>query len=343
MTRYLLLTQDFPPGFDGGIASWTLDLALALQGDGRDVAVLARRTGDTTGADARLPFPVHRMRGRSWLRWQGAWAGVNVGPRLDRETIVVATSWRLLPQVLPLARLRGARVVCSFHGSDLTRAEADEAALKQVLKQCDGLLAVSQFLAVLLRERGAPPERVAVLPMPLAIPAEPAWSEPRAGLLLVARLTPLKGVDRAVRLAVAAGLPLTVIGEGPAANQAVGPGVRALGRLPRDQVLAELDRAAAVVLLPRTDSDGSGAEGLGLCFLEGAARGVPGIGCHTGGVPEAVGPGLLLADPDDPTASEIAAVRALVADVEARRRARAWVEVEHGPARCLAVLDRLVR
>jgi glycosyltransferase involved in cell wall biosynthesis len=342
VTRILLLTQDFPPGFDGGIASWSLDLALALHKAGRSVEVLARRTGDTADADANLSFPVHRMRGRSWMRWQGVWAGINAAPKLDRDTVVVATSWRLLPHVLPVARLRGARTVCTFHGSDLTRLGEREPALKQVLKQCDALLPVSQFLAQILYDRGAAQERVAVLPMPLALPDEPDWSQPRQGLLLVARLTSLKGVDRAVRLAEAAGLPLTVIGEGPASAQALGPGVRALGRLPRDQVLAEMDRSAAIVLLPRTDEDGSGAEGLGLCFLEGATRGVPAIGCSTGGVAEAVGPGLLLGDPDAPSPAEIAAVRALVVDGEARRRARAWVEAEHGPSRCLAVFDTMI-
>lgn len=339
MTRYLLVTLDFPPGFDGGIASWTMDLALALQGAGRPVAVLARRTGDTRAHDAALPFPVHRMPGRSWRRWQGLWAALGGALRLDPDTVVVATSWRLLPQLLPLARRRGARTVCTFHGSDLTRADGSEPDLQRVLQHCDALLPVSQFLSRILHDYGAPPERVAVLPMPLAMPAEPDWSLPRHGLLLVARLTPLKGVDRAVRLAAAAGLPLTVIGEGPAAVQAVGPGVRALGRLPRDRVLAEMDRAAAIVLLPRADSDGSGAEGLGLCFLEGAARGAPGIGCRTGGVPEAVGPGLLLGDPDAPTPAELAAARALAVDAAARRRARDWVEAMHGPVQCLAALD----
>ena len=55
--------------------------------------------------------------------------------------------------------------------------------------------------------------------------------------------------------------------------------------------------ARAVLLLPEVDTDGMGAEGLGLCLLEAANVGTPAIGCRVGGVPEAVGPGLLI-DPE---------------------------------------------
>jgi glycosyltransferase involved in cell wall biosynthesis len=94
-------------------------------------------------------------------------------------------------------------------------------------------------------------------------------------------------------------------------------------------------RYSATVLLPRVDVDGTGAEGLGQVLVESALRGTPGIGCATGGVSEAVGPGLVLEDPDDP---DLERVRALLADPAAGRRSREWAVAEHGPDRAVARL-----
>jgi glycosyltransferase involved in cell wall biosynthesis len=154
--------------------------------------------------------------------------------------------------------------------------------------------------------------------------------------VLVARLTPLKGLERTVRLAKGLGVPLTVIGDGPARTRlSATSSVRFLGRLPRAQALAHLASARAAVLLPRVDEDGTGAEGLGLCLLEAAARATPVIGCRVGGVPEAVGPGLVLDDPDHPDLDQVAR---FLDDPEAGARARAWVSHHHGPAHTLAIL-----
>ena len=61
---------------------------------------------------------------------------------------------------------------------------------------------------------------------------------------------------------------------------------------------------------------------------QAAAAGTPVIGCHTGGVPEAVGPGLVLDDPDAP---DLSRVRALLRDPGAGATARRWVCEQHGP------------
>jgi len=67
---------------------------------------------------------------------------------------------------------------------------------------------------------------------------------------------------------------------------------------------------------------------LGLTLLESAAQGTPCIGCTTGGIPEAVGPGLLLPDPDKP---DVQAIEALLNDPTAGWAAREWVAAHHGP------------
>jgi len=94
---------------------------------------------------------------------------------------------------------------------------------------------------------------------------------------------------------------------------------------------------ALAVLLPRADADGSGAEGFGLCLAEAAGLGVPAVGARTGGVPEAVGPGLVVDDPDDLDRS-LGAVRSFL-DRRPGPAAHVWAAASHGVGRtCRAIL-----
>lgn len=338
---YLIATQDFPPGFTGGIASWAEDMAEVLHRAGESVTVLARATEGTAAHDKERPYKVVRMVGRSWGRWQGLWTALAGLPHLrnPKELRVLFATWPLAAGLGPIASAAGAQVGVAFHGSDLTRTVVPTDNFRRAIASARDLFPVSNFLATELERLGVPRERVRVLPMPLALPS---GSAPRGeGLLCVARLTPLKGVERAIGLARALRVPLTVVGEGPEAPRlsalARGQNVVFTGRLTRPEIAAI--PAAAAVLLSRPDDDGTGAEGLGLTLLEAAARGLPAIGCRTGGVPEAVGPGVILDNPDSPTPGDLAAVRALLADAQAGEVARAWVRQHHGPGPVLAALD----
>lgn len=325
--RWLLLTQDFPPGFVGGVASWAWDAATALTAAGHEVRVLARSTGRSSQIDAGAPFAIHRVRGRSWGRWQGTWLGLAARPHLRWAHRVLAATW---PCATGLPR-RHPPLHIAVHGSEVTQLAAAPAGLARLARRAERWHPVSRFLADRLSGLARLDDSVTVTPMPLSLqplPEAPA----RAGLVVVARLTPLKGVDRALRIAAALDLPLRVVGEGPArpALQALAsPSVVFLGRQDRADALRELRRARALVLLPRVHPDGRGAEGLGLVALEAAVQGTPTLGCRTGGVAEAVGPGAVLADPDAP---DLEVVRALLADPEAGARAAAWVATHHGPA-----------
>ena len=335
--RVLLVNYEYPP-FGGGAGNATQEIGRTLARMGHTVTVLARRTGQTTDADAAWPFEVVRVRGRSWGRLQGLWMALAAWPRLDAQTRVICATWRLATGIAH--SLRGAQLGVAFHGSDLTRLTAAPAGLERVVKAAAALLPVSGFLADelarLLPEAALP---ITVLPMPIAHPPEPSGPR-RSALVFLARLTPLKGVDRAIHIARALDRELVIIGDGealPALQQlADGAAVTFTGRLPRPQAMAHLERAAAILLLPRLDGDGTGAEGLGLCLIEAALRQTPAIGCATGGVPEAIGPGLLLADPDRP---DLDAIATLLADPEAGHRARAHALARHGPAAALAALQ----
>ena len=159
---------------------------------------------------------------------------------------------------------------------------------------------------------------------------------------MVARATPLKGGERFVRIVAAAGARGLVVGDGPAlprwkeVAQSVGADIRFTGGLGHKQTLAQIASLEVMLLLPRTDEDGSGAEGAGLVLMEAASLGVPGVGCQTGGVPEALGPGLLLEDPDD-YESSARVIREWLTP-ERGRNAREWLAATHGTARLANVL-----
>lgn len=331
-----LVTLDFPPTV-GGVAAWSEDLARALVSAGEPVTVYARRSGDTAETDQGLPFPVKRIHGRSWARWQGLWALLGVDGALRRGHKLVCAAWPIGALLVPRARARGARSAVAFHGSELTRHARPPAGLRRVLASADALFPVSKFLALELERLGG---EGAVLPMPLRISDAPASSG--AGLVTVARLTPLKGVDRALRIAAALRWPIDVVGDGPERAKledlarSLGIEARFLGQIPRPDALAICRQRAACLLLPRVDADGSGAEGLGLALLEAMGQGTPAVGCDTGGVREATGPGLILTNPDDASASA-AALRAWLTPAR-RHEAWRWVREQHGPERAATAL-----
>ncbi|MCK6504151.1 glycosyltransferase family 4 protein [Myxococcota bacterium] len=349
MTRWLLVTGDLPPTFTGGVASWVDDLAGALVAGGDTVTVLGRagRGGDRVAErtwDLARPYPVRRMWSRSFAQWQAWWVDLHGASLLRDADAVLFSTWPLACRLGPRARARGLPVGVAFHGSDLTRLAAPSPAFRAAVDAATALLPVSRFLAGELARLGAGP--ATVLPMPLPLVDEPAPSTGRRGLLTVARLTPLKGVDRAIRLAQALGEELVVIGDGPALpalRAAAGPETRFLGRLDRAQTRAWYRACRACLLLSRTDTDGGGAEGLGLTLLEAMAQGAVAVGSGTGGVPEAVGTGLVLPDATLdrlplPAPAELDALRRLLDDPLAGAQAAAWVWAHHGPARARATL-----
>lgn len=336
----LLISGDAPPAFIGGVASWAEDLALGLVERGEPVFLLCRGgAADTEDWDAAQPFQVRRIPARSWNRWQAYWVEAWALSLLSRVDRVIAATWPLAVRLGPRLRRRGLPLAIAFHGSELTRLGQAPPELRRAAEGAR-LLPVSRFLSGELRRLGLPPGEV--LPMPLRarpLAGEEAPDGPRQGLLCVARLTPLKGVDRAIRLAQALGEPLRIVGDGPEEGRLraiAGPETTFLGRLNRHQVYAEMARARACLLLSRSEADGSGAEGLGLTLIEAMVQGCPAIASPVGGLPEAVGPGLVLAEPDAP---DLAALRAFLADPTAGARGRAWALAAHGPAACLATLD----
>jgi len=101
--------------------------------------------------------------------------------------------------------------------------------------------------------------------------------------LVVSALVPYKRIDVAIEAAKLAGVPLTIVGDGPERTRlerAAGPEATFLGRQ-SDDAIRDLYRGAAVTLLP-------GEEDFGIVPVEAQACGTPVVALARGGATETV-------------------------------------------------------
>jgi glycosyltransferase involved in cell wall biosynthesis len=220
---------------------------------------------------------------------------------------------------MELADRLGVPLVTTFHGFDATlkpiellrsrKATWVQYLLRRMELKGRGALfiAVSEFIRSRLLALGFPADRIRQHYIGVdtaafeSIDAEAESAESDDPVILhVARLVEKKGTlhlldafariadrhDRA-RLAVIGAGPLRAALEARACALGVGARVRWLGAVPHAEVRRWL-RRAAVFCLPSCTAGNGDAEGLGLVLLEAAASGVPVVGTHHGGIPEAV-------------------------------------------------------
>ncbi len=137
----------------------------------------------------------------------------------------------------------------------------------------------------------------------------PDGSRPEPFALVVSALVPYKQVNLAIEACRRAGVPLTIVGDGPerpALERLTNGSVQFLGRLTDEDVRA-LYRRAAVTLLP-------GEEDFGIVPLEAQACGRPVVALGRGGALETVRhgeTGLLISEPSPDAFAD--AIRAVVA------------------------------
>ncbi len=217
---------------------------------------------------------------------------------------------------------------------------------RRVVDQADAVLVPSVFARERLRELGAPLpwERVHVLAPPVRAltrgggtqgryaAREAGSSGPPGGVdlppagyaLVVARLSPEKGLDVAIEACRQVGLPLVVAGEGlegggsgdgarGGAAVSDGEAVRFVGRVDEAR-LAQLRAGAVLAVVPSRS-----AETFGLAAAEAMAAGLPVAASRVGALPELVGEEGL-APPGDAGALA-AAIERLRADPGAGERA----------------------
>jgi glycosyltransferase involved in cell wall biosynthesis len=117
-----------------------------------------------------------------------------------------------------------------------------------------------------------------VIPPPVRLGPEPSGDGPADYYLVVSRLSGYKRLDLAVEAFNRLGLPLLVVGDGPARaalEREAGPGIRFLGRRP-DHEVAELYASCRGLVVP-------GEEDFGITLVEANAAGRPVIAYAGGG------------------------------------------------------------
>jgi glycosyltransferase involved in cell wall biosynthesis len=139
--------------------------------------------------------------------------------------------------------------------------------------------------------------------------------EPGEALLLVSELVPHKRVDVALEAAKRTGVPIQIVGSGPAYAELrdAYPQARFLGRVDDDE-LADLYASARAVMV-------TGVEEFGITAVEGQAAGRPVIAAGAGGVLETVleGETGLFAQPGDASSFAAAIARLDTLDFDPAR------------------------
>lgn len=212
--------------------------------------------------------------------------------------------------------------VCFTHGEDCIRCQGRNT-LPGVLRNCrgsvveaaaygaalalwqprlaglvDAFVVPSAFALERLRELDAPLSGAHVLPHVVRDFAGESSAAHGRHALVVARLSPEKGVDVAVEACRIAGIPLVVAGDGPERARlaaAAGPDVTFAGHVD-DRELAILRAQAVLAVAPSRSG-----ETFGLAAAEAMAAGVPVAASRVGALPELV-PEPWLAPAGDPHA-----------------------------------------
>ncbi len=300
--------------------------------EGRDVVVLSEHSLAPPLSKAALKaFGVVTPRWRRALAERGpvlvhAHFGVNA---LDASAI---------------SRTFAVPLVVTYHGMDIAierESRSDRRERDLVFRRATRVIAVSEFIAGLLRDAGCPPEKVVVHHIGVDTDHFSPPDAPRdeATVLFVGRLVEKKGLVHLLRAlpAVRREVPavrLLVAGDGPLRKEMedlareLDVDVAFLGVQTPEQVRA-LMRRATLFCAPMVVAPDGNAEGLGMTIVEAEATGLPVVIFPSGGSVEAVVDGEtgFIAPARDEAALATSLVR-LLADPDLRARfgraARRW-------------------
>jgi len=342
--RVVVVAEFYPSRRDPVMGIWAHRQALAAQQAGAEVRVLVlhrmvppraslaagpgRAAGELAGLireprrQLRDGLPITYLpyisppREGSYASW-GAWAAPSLARALRRlrrsfpfeiihahNVVPAGDAARRADMEVPL--------VVSVHGGDvLYTAVRDEAGAKAVARGLGAsrlVLANSQGIAELARERGAGEARVVHLGADLPSAPRPHRGEGPPTLVTVAHLVARKRHADVVRALAVLGhshptLRYAIVGDGPerialeglAARLGVAARVEFHGQLAPTQAVEYAQRCTLFVM-PSTE------EAFGVAYVEAMAGGVPAIGCRGEPGPEeiaAAGDGMVLVPPGD--------------------------------------------
>jgi colanic acid/amylovoran biosynthesis glycosyltransferase len=242
-----------------------------------------------------------------------------------------------------------APLIASFHGYDFTRVPRKEGkeVYGRLFAAADAITGNSEFTVRRLRELGCQETRLRRLPMGLDVSRfrfreRVLGAEEPVRILIVARLTPIKGVGFAIAAVSElrkkyAHVQLDIVGDGPLRGdlelRATALGVKSVVRFHgalSEEALEPLRDRAHILLHLSVTMDGD-QEGQGVVLQEAQAAGLPVVTTRHGAFPEGVleGKSALLVPEGDPSAAAEALLFLIRnADVwgEMGRAGRAFVE-----------------
>ena len=336
--KILISSFPFYPSI-GGIEEVTSLLAHEFVASGHTVKVATMTP--SSGVDA-FPFEVIRVPSPRALLEAIRWCDVYL-----QNQISLRFAW-------PLLFIRRPWVVAHLHplGGDSLLSRVRRWFKIAVMRRSHDVIACSRSLA---RQIGS--KDVTVIPNPFRESVYRSFTEHRPNdLVFLGRLVSDKGIpvllDALVLLRKRGLFPsLTIVGAGPDAaflhDRCQGLGltgaVRFAGQIPRDQVVATLNRSRIMVVPSIV------AEGFGIVALEGIACGCVVVASDSGGLPEAVGPCGLIFPSGDAAALAMSLEKLLVDETAiASLRANAASHLErHRPARVasgyLEILEGVLR
>jgi phosphatidylinositol alpha-1,6-mannosyltransferase len=354
--RTLIVTNDFPPR-TGGIESFVL--AMARRMPPHEVVVHTSRQPGDGAFDATLPFPVIRDPSRLLVPRRSIAARAARIARehgCDRVWFGAAAPLGLMAPVLRRAGVL--RTVATTHGHEVWWAAVPptRVALRRIGRRNDVVTYLGEYCRSRIAPALDPADRRRMVRLTPGVDdsvfhpgAEGKLVRAEHGLadrpvvVCVSRMVPRKGQDILVRAlpdirARVPGAALLLVGDGPhrsavqrlADRMGVREHVVFAGRAPWDRLPAYYAAGDVFCMPSRTRLRGLEPEGLGICYLEAAATGLPVVAGDSGGAPDAVleGENGFVVDGTDPLAVADRCVQLLTDRDLARRfgdRGRQWV------------------
>jgi colanic acid/amylovoran biosynthesis glycosyltransferase len=225
---------------------------------------------------------------------------------------------------LPFIRRSPVPVIVSFHGADVQVGLNSPVAglrLRELFQRAALVLARSESLAEVIKERGCPPDKVEVhrTGIPLELYSFRHRSPPLGGawrLVQACRLVEKKGLGVTLRAFAKfqeqfPAATLTIAGDGPLRHQlevqsgqlGIAPKVSFTGFLDAP-ALAQLFYSSDIFVHPSELTSEGNREGVPNSLLEAMATGLPSVATRHGGIPEAMTDRVsgLLVDEADPEA-----------------------------------------
>ncbi|GMQ81653.1 MAG: glycosyltransferase family 4 protein [Rhodothermia bacterium] len=317
--RLLLITTDFPPSI-GGIQTYAFELAVRLATRSEKFAVVSVQEAGSESVDDHLSFPVYRIRSTSNLFPLRAVPLVASLCRQDGFDVAFCISWPSAVACLLAKLMGGPRIIlAAAHGRELLFNPGANVPIighlyerfRQFITRrgVDRFYAVSRFTRDVLIDQGVSSSNVIVLnngtdPTKFFAEAAPRLRsqlgvEHSKIILTVSRLVRRKGIDVMI-----AALPrvlkhfpealYVIVGKGPefarlkrlSYELGVDDSVLMIDQEIPDQLRAYYNACDVFVLPARQNSRDH--EGFGIVLLEASACGIPVIGTHSGGIPDAV-------------------------------------------------------